>query len=63
MKPSQEAFHVPMFIRFSPSVDTAQVMSGMVETSFSTVNNFELINHWIGVTLDNQPQSTFSQVI
>ena len=61
MEASQQAYHVPMFIWYSPVLG-----DGVDRTTendiFSTAYNNYLINAWMGVTKPEQPQ-TLEEVI
>ena len=55
-KPSQEAYHVPMFIWYSPMLGE-NVDRSTVTDIFSTAYNDYLINAWMGVTRPEQPKT------
>ncbi|MEG6493098.1 phosphoethanolamine transferase [Escherichia coli] len=58
---SQQAYHVPMFIWYSPVLGDG-VDRTTENNIFSTAYNNYLINAWMGVTKPEQPQ-TFEEVI
>ncbi|EMS1162792.1 phosphoethanolamine transferase [Escherichia coli] len=58
---SQQAYHVPMFIWYSPVLGDG-VDRTTVNNIFSTAYNNYLINAWMGVTKPEQPQ-TLEEVI
>ncbi|EGM8531831.1 phosphoethanolamine transferase [Escherichia coli] len=58
---SQQAYHVPMFIRYSPVLGDG-VDRTTENNIFSTAYNNYLINAWMGVTKPEQPQ-TLEEVI
>ena len=56
MKPSQQAYHVPMFIWYSPALGE-NVDCQTVNSIFSTAYNDYLINAWMGVTRTTQSET------
>lgn len=56
IKPSQQAYHVPMFIWYSPAPGE-HVDRQTVNAIFSTAYNDYLINAWMGVTRPAQPKT------
>ncbi|MEB7420458.1 sulfatase-like hydrolase/transferase, partial [Escherichia coli] len=56
IKPSQQAYHVPMFIWYSPTLGE-HVDRQTVNSVFSTAYNDYLINAWMGVTRPAQPKT------
>ncbi|HFV4524896.1 phosphoethanolamine transferase, partial [Escherichia coli] len=56
IKPSQQAYHVPMFIWYSPALGE-HVDRQTVNSVFSTAYNDYLINAWMGVTRPAQPKT------
>lgn len=46
--PSQEAYHVPMFIWYSAEVKMAE-RNKVINDFFSTTYNYQLINAWMGI--------------
>ncbi|MDG4714148.1 phosphoethanolamine transferase [Enterobacter hormaechei] len=53
VKPLPEAFHVPMFIWHGSNIESQPFTNGTVEKAYSTVNNYMLMTHWLGVSLNN----------
>ncbi|ELO4887608.1 phosphoethanolamine transferase [Escherichia coli] len=56
IKPSQQAYHVPMFIWYSPALGE-HVDRQTVNSVFSTAYNDYLINAWMGVIRPDQPKT------
>ncbi|MGI7008360.1 phosphoethanolamine transferase [Citrobacter braakii] len=54
VKPLREAFQVPMFIWYSPLLTTGQEEKGKIKSVYSTVNNYALITHWLGVAQESE---------
>ncbi|WP_409309916.1 phosphoethanolamine transferase [Pectobacterium sp. B1J-3] len=46
--PSQEAYHVPMFIWYSPMINVGK-NNKIINEFFSTIYNYQLINAWMGI--------------
>ena len=62
IKPSQQAYHVPMFIWYSPTLGE-HVDRQTVNSVFSTAYNDYLINAWMGVTRPAQPKTPEEVII
>lgn len=56
IKPSQQAYHVPMFIWFSPTLGD-DVDTATVKDIYSTTYNDILISAWMGATKPEQPKT------
>lgn len=63
IKPTQEAYKVPMFIWFSKDI-FRQGLPDNVTENYSTTYNYWLINSWLGIYLKNTPEMrTLNDVI
>jgi glucan phosphoethanolaminetransferase (alkaline phosphatase superfamily) len=54
VKPSQQAFHVPMYLWFSPLVDEDARLAGRYDAPWSTVDNYALMSAWLGIAQNNR---------
>jgi glucan phosphoethanolaminetransferase (alkaline phosphatase superfamily) len=50
VKPSQQAFSVPMYLWFSPLLSDEKRLQSSYNSRWSTVNNYNLISHWLGIS-------------
>ncbi|AUX92588.1 phosphoethanolamine transferase [Mixta gaviniae] len=58
--PSQAAYQVPMFIWYSPAI-AATNLTGTVAAPWSTVDNYQLMQRWLGVRLANADSLSLKQ--
>ena len=62
VRPSQAAYQVPMFIWYSPAI-SATNLTGKINVPWSTVDNYSLMQRWLGVRVADADSLSVKQWI